>query len=67
MKINVSYGETINTGNYESKKIQIGIEKEYPDRLFSDESIERIIKEKYNTIVKITQELIKETLAGRSQ
>ena len=31
MKISVSRGRTINMGNFESERIDVGIEKEFPD------------------------------------
>lgn len=59
MKINVSYSETINTGNYESKKIHIGTEKDYPDGKFSEKGIDDLITKEFNFLVKKTEKLKK--------
>lgn len=48
-RIRVSYGETINTGNYESKRIDVSLETDVPDSDDIDITYDEVYTQVSNT------------------
>lgn len=62
-RIKVHYGRTVNLGNYESMRMEIGTETDVDN----EEDQEKLIREEFNFLRKLAKDLIKEVEFLRSK